>query len=169
MMDGRLREEVGIGREQLGFMKGRGTTDGIFCLRQLMEKFREKQRDLHMVFTDLEKAYDRVPRQEIWRSLREKMVPEKYVRMIQEMYRITYTRVRSSVGETEGFEVKVGLHQGSALSPLIFNIVMDVITQDLRERVPWCILYADDIVLCAERREDLEVESSTGGKRNEDK
>ena len=65
MMDGRLREEVEIGREQLGFMKGTRTTDGIFCLRQLMEKFREKQRDLHMIFIDLEKAYDKVPRQEI--------------------------------------------------------------------------------------------------------
>ena len=64
-MEGRLREEVEIGREQLGFMKGRGTTDRIFCLRQLMEKFREKQRDLHMVFIDLEKAYYRVPREEI--------------------------------------------------------------------------------------------------------
>ena len=57
------------------------------------------------------------------------MVPEKYVRMIQEMYRTVYTRVRSSVGETEVFEVKVGLHEGSALSPFIFNIVMDIITQ----------------------------------------
>ena len=74
--------------------------------------------------------------------------------MTQEMYRNAYSRVSSNVGETEGFEVK---HQGSALSPFIFNIVMDVITQDLRETVPWCILYADDIVLCGERREDLEV------------
>ena len=83
--------------------------------------------------------------------------------------------MRSSVGETEGFEVKVGLHQGSALSPFIFNIVMDVITQDLRETVPWCILYADDIhcIVCREKGgpggEVGEVESSTGGKRNEDK
>ena len=82
---------------------------------------------------------------------------EKYVRMTQEMYRNAYSRVRSSVGETEGFEVKVGLHQGLALSPFIFNNVVDVITQDLIETVTWCILYADDIVLCAERREDLEV------------
>ena len=67
------------------------------------------------------------------------MVPEKYVRMIQEIYSNVHTKVRSSVGETEGFEVKVGLHQGSALSPFIFNIVMDVITQDLRETGSWCM------------------------------
>ena len=65
------------------------------------------------------------------------MVPEKNVRLIQEMYRNALTRVRSSVGETEGFEVRVGLNQGSALSPFIFNIVMDVMTKDVRETVPW--------------------------------
>ena len=51
-------DEVFIGRQQLGFMKGVGTIDGIFSLRQVMEKFREKQKTLHMVFIDLEKAYD---------------------------------------------------------------------------------------------------------------
>ncbi|XP_068250373.1 uncharacterized protein [Palaemon carinicauda] len=58
MIDAGLREEVEIGKEQMGFMKGRGTTDGVICLWQLMEKFRKKQRDLHVVFIDLEKAYD---------------------------------------------------------------------------------------------------------------
>ena len=169
MIDGRLRDEVVIGKEQLGFMRGSGTTDGIFCLRQLMEKFREKQRDLHMVFIDLEKAYDRVPRQEVWRSLREKMVPEKYVRLIQVMYHNVLTRVRSSVGMTEAFAVNVGLHQGSALSPFLFNIVMDVMTQEVREAVPWSILYADDIVLCAERREDLEMKLESWRKALEDR
>ncbi|XP_068233396.1 uncharacterized protein [Palaemon carinicauda] len=57
MIDARLRE-VEISEEHMGFMKGSRTTDGVFCLRQLMEKFREKQRDLHVVFFDLEKAYD---------------------------------------------------------------------------------------------------------------
>ena len=70
-----------------------------------------------MVFIDLEKAYDRVPRQEAWRCLREKRVTEKYVKMIGETYRNVTTSVRSTVGMTNSFQVKVGLHQGSTLSP----------------------------------------------------
>ncbi|XP_037774885.1 uncharacterized protein LOC119571838 [Penaeus monodon] len=62
------------------------------------------------------------------------------------------TRVSSTVGMTEHFKVKVGLHQGSALSPLLFNIVFDVITDNVREEPPWCVLYADDIVLVTESR-----------------
>ena len=74
------------------------TTDAIFAVRQLMEKHREKQKELHMVFIDLEKAYDRVPRQEVWRCMREKGVPEKYVTIVQDMYEGARTRVKSSVG-----------------------------------------------------------------------
>ena len=70
-------EETTIGDEQFGFMPGRGTTDAIFTVRQLKEKHREKQKGLHMVFIDLENAYDGVPRQEVWRCMREKGVPEK--------------------------------------------------------------------------------------------
>ncbi|XP_068240017.1 craniofacial development protein 2-like [Palaemon carinicauda] len=65
MIDVRLREEVEIGKEQMGFMKRRGRTDGVFCLRHLMENFREKQRDLQVLFINLEKAVDQVPRQEV--------------------------------------------------------------------------------------------------------
>ena len=137
-------------------MKGLGTVDGIFSLRQMMEKYREKQKTLHMVFIDLEKAYDRVPREEVWRGLRERGVQEKYARVIKECYRKVTTRVKSTVGATDEFKVGVGLHQGSALSPLLFNIVFDVITESVREEPPWCIIYADDVVLVAESRVGVE-------------
>ena len=68
----KMREETTIGDEQFGFMPGRGTTDAIFAVRKVMEKHREKQKRLHMVFIDLEMAYDGVPRQEVWRCIREK-------------------------------------------------------------------------------------------------
>ena len=107
IVDKRVRFEVEVAEEQFGFMAGRGTTNAIFILRQMVEKYRKKGRDLHVVLIDLEKAYDRVPREDLWRCFREKMVPEKYVRLIKEMYRDVKTRVRSGVGTTEGFEVKM--------------------------------------------------------------
>ena len=156
IIDRRLREETSIGDEQFGFMPGRGTTDAIFAVRQLMEKHREKQKGLHMVFIDLEKAYDRMPRQEVWRCMREKGVPEKYVMIVQDMDEGARTRVKSSVGITDMIPVGVGLHQGSSLRPYLFAMIMDVLAHGINDLSPWCILYADDIVLCGTRSEVVE-------------
>ncbi|XP_063587724.1 uncharacterized protein LOC134764976 [Penaeus indicus] len=133
-------------------MKGVGTIDGIFVLRQTMGKCREKQKVLHMAFIDLEKAHDRVPREEVWRSLRGRGAPEKYVKIIQESDRNATTKVRSTVGTTHSFQVKVGLHQGSALSPFLFNTAFDVLTEAVRENPPWCVLYADDVLVATSKR-----------------
>ena len=56
------------------------------------------QKELHLVFIDLEKAYDRVPRQEVWRCLREQGVPEKYVRLVKDTYEDARTQVKTSIG-----------------------------------------------------------------------
>ena len=101
------------GEEQFGFMPGRGTTDAIFAARQVIEKHREMQKELHLVFIDLEKAYDRVPRQEVWRCLREQGVPEKYVCLVKDTYEDARTQVKTSIGLTGKITVRVGLHQGS--------------------------------------------------------
>ena len=58
-------KEVTIAEQQFGFMPGRSTTDAIFCLRMLLEKWTEGQKAVHCAFIDLEKAYDRVPREEL--------------------------------------------------------------------------------------------------------
>ncbi|KAK3555325.1 hypothetical protein QTP86_014921 [Hemibagrus guttatus] len=108
------------------------------------------------VLTNLEKAYDRVPREELWYCMRKSGVAEKYVRVVQDMYERSRTVVRCAVGQTEEFNVEVGLHQGSALSPMLFAIVMDQLSEEVRQESPWTMMFADDIVICSESREQVE-------------
>ncbi|KAK3572536.1 hypothetical protein QTP86_034561, partial [Hemibagrus guttatus] len=156
LVEARLRKVVEICEQQYGFMPRKSTTDAIFALRILMEKYRDGQRELHCVFVDLEKAYDRVPREELWYCMRKSGVAEKYVRVVQDMYERSRTVVRCAVGQTEEFKVEVGLHQGSALSPFLFAIVMDQLSEEVRQESPWTMMFADDIVICSESREQVE-------------
>ncbi|KAK3544656.1 hypothetical protein QTP86_025603, partial [Hemibagrus guttatus] len=95
------------------------------------ENEREKSRRGELCGTEnLEKAYDRVPREELWYCMRKSGVAEKYVRVVQDMYERSRTVVRCAVGQTEEFKVEVGLHQGSALSPFLFAIVMDQLSEE---------------------------------------
>ena len=151
-----------IAEQQFDFMPGRSTTDAIFCLRMLLEKWAEGQKAVNCAFIDLEKAYDRVPREELWECLRLAETSECCIRIIiQDMYDRATTTVRSASGLTEEFKVGVGLHQGSALSPFLFAIIIDRLTEDIRKDAPWDMLFADDIVLCRqnyrELEEDLEI------------
>ncbi|KAK3522726.1 hypothetical protein QTP86_030801 [Hemibagrus guttatus] len=156
VVEARLRKVVEICEQQYGFMPRKSRTDAIFALRILMEKYRDGQRELHCVFVDLEKAYDRVPREELWYCMRKSGVAEKYVRVVQDMYERSRTVVRCAVGQTEEFKVEVGLHQGSALSPFLFAIVMDQLSEEVRQESPWTMMFADDIVICSESREQVE-------------
>ncbi|KAK3509804.1 hypothetical protein QTP70_011627 [Hemibagrus guttatus] len=156
VVEARLRKIVEICEQQYGFMPRKSTTDAIFALRILMEKYRDGQKELHCVFVDLEKAYDRVPREELWYCMRKSGVAEKYVRVVQDMYERSRTVVRCAVGQTEEFNVEVGLHQGSALSPFLFAMVMDQLSEEVRQESPWTMMFADDIVICSESREQVE-------------
>ena len=156
VIEARIRKEVTIAEQQFGFMPGRSTTNAIFCLRMLLEKWTEGQKAVHCAFIDLEKAYDRVPREELWECLRLAETSECYIRIIQDMYDGATTTVRSAAGLTEEFKVGVGLHQGSALSPFLFVIIMDRLTEDIRKDAPWDMLFADDIVLCRQNHRELE-------------
>ncbi|KAK3548570.1 hypothetical protein QTP70_014494, partial [Hemibagrus guttatus] len=80
---------------------------------------------------DLEKAYDRVPREELWYCMRKSGVAEKYVRVVQDMYERSRTVVRCAV-------------------------VMDQLSEEVRQESPWTMMFADDIVICSESREQVE-------------
>jgi len=108
-----------------------------------------------MAFVDLEKAFDRVPREVVWWALRELGVDEWIVEVIKSMYEDATTAVRINGRVSGGFKVNVGVHQGSVLSPLLFVIVLEALSRKFKGGLPLELLYADDLVLMAETEELL--------------
>jgi hypothetical protein len=155
VVEARIRERVKVDGMQFGFTPKKGTMDAIFIVRQVQEQFLAKQKVLWMAFVDLEKAFDRVPREVLWWALRYVKVEEWIIDVIKAMYVGATTAVKLPCGVSEQFEVKVGVHQGSVLSPLLFVIVMEALASHFKEGLPWEILYADDLVLLAETEEEL--------------
>ena len=81
-----------------------------------------KKKDLWLAFADLEKAFDRVPREVVWWALRRMDVQEGLLQVIKSMYDDVTTSVKHNGGEGRFFEIKVGVHQSSVLSPILFII-----------------------------------------------
>ncbi|GJX68366.1 ataxia telangiectasia mutated family protein [Tanacetum coccineum] len=136
-------------------MPGRSSIEAIHLTRSLMEKYRERQRDMHLVFIDLEKAYDSIPRDLIWKTLIDKEASRRYIKVIRDTYTSAKTRVRTSIGNMKFFSVEVGLHQGSTISPYLFALILDELSRVIQEDIPWCMIFADDIVLVLESAEGL--------------
>ena len=82
-------------------------------------------------------------------------VDEWLVTAIKAMYEGATTAIKFMSGESKEFEVKVGVHQGSVLSPLLFVIVLEALSMVFREGLPWELLYADDLVIWAETKFEL--------------
>lgn len=156
VIEGRLRRQTEVSGIQFGFMPGKSTTEPIFMLRQMMEKYRRARKKMHVVFVDLEKAYDRVQRGVVWEVLNKRKVDEAYVRIVKDMYEGATTKIKTRIGVSDSFEVRVGVHQGSALSPYLFILVLDELLKGVVKEVPWCMLFADDMVLMADSEQEVE-------------
>ena len=158
LIEARLGQITSIGNTQYGFRPGKSTTEPIFILRILQQKYRDMNKELHMVFVDLDKAYDRVPRDLIWWCLRKKGVPEGYITIVQDMYNDCDTLVSTKAWDTEYFQVGVGLHQESALSPLLFILIMDVLQTEIGKEPQWVMLFADELFICEHSRAEVELQ-----------
>ncbi|XP_069988615.1 uncharacterized protein [Penaeus vannamei] len=121
-----IRKETVIADEQFGFMSGKGTMGAVFALRQLMKKRREMRQGLHIVLIDLDKAYDRVPRQELWRCMRREW-QKKNVRILQDMYGGTRTRV---LAQQDGSQLALAYMKGP-----LFDLIMDVLAEWVKNRL----------------------------------
>ena len=128
-------------------MPERGTIDVIFILRMMQEEYHAKGKKLYMCFVHLEIAFDRVPRKVLEWSLRKKEIPDTLVRSVMILYEGAKTRVKVDSELSEEFVVKVGMLQGSMLSPFLYEVVVDVVTEFSREGAQSELLYANDLVL----------------------
>ena len=108
-----------------------------------------------MIFIDLEKAYDCVPRELLWKALEKKEVRVEYIKVIQDMYEGVMTNIKTPRGETNDFPIRIELHQGSALSPYLFNLVLDALIASIQDEILKCILFADDIVLQGTQKNEI--------------
>ena len=128
VVENRVRGSIDLSDMQFGFRPGRGTMDAIFIVRQMQEKYLAKKKELWMAFVDLEKAFDRVPREVVWWALRKIGIDEWLVNVIKAMNIGTTMAVLMKGQVSAEFEVKVRVYQGSVLSPLLFTIVLEALS-----------------------------------------
>ena len=156
--------EPNIQETQCEFRAGRGTTDQIFTLQQILEESWEFGKPVYLLFIDLEKAYDRVPFDLLWKTLKEYGIRSRLLSSIQSLYNNCKICVRTNSNKSDYFQVQVGLRQECVLSPSLFLIFMDKISRksfnsaciEIGDVQVDSLLFADDIVRLAESSNGLQ-------------
>ena len=117
--------------QQCGFRPGRGCNDAVFTVKMAMKKRREHSKETWILFLDLVKAFDRVPRELLWQLLEKFGVPPKLVRLLKALHKDVLVKF-----EVEGLEHEVnctiGVKQGDILGPVLFIIYMAGVMSDWR-------------------------------------
>ena len=159
-------EEI-IAEEQAGFRAGRSTTEQIFNLRILCEKYLQHQQNLDHVLIDFKKAFDRVWHAALWATMQKYNIGANLVRTIEQLYDKATSAVQMNGSIGEWFRTTVGVSQGCLLSPTLLNIVLERIMSDALEehdekvsiggRNITNLRFADDIDALAEEEQELEA------------
>ena len=128
--------EQELPESQCGFRKGSSCSDMIFTVRQLMEKATEHRAKQFLLFVDLKKVYDSVPRTALWRALEKLGVPDLVIAIIRSFHQGMKAMVRIS-GEllAEEIDVENGLRQGCTMAPVLFNLYACLVVERWSSRV----------------------------------
>ena len=101
-----------------------------------MESYRDWKKDIHLKFIDLEKAHVGVPHNVLWRFLKRREVLAVCIRLTKDMYEGVKTSLTTLGGYKKVFLIDIGLHQGLALNPFLFIIIMDKLTKEIQDEIP---------------------------------
>ena len=94
-----------------------------------MEESRLKGKKLFCCFVDFKKAFDMVPRDNLWRRMQKLQVPDDFMHMVSRIYEKVVCRVRMQEGFSEFFSSTIGVKQGCPLSPTLFGLLIDELEQ----------------------------------------
>ena len=125
--------ETIIAEEQEGFRAGRSTTEQIFNLRILCEKYLQHQQDLYHVFIDFKRAFERVWHAALWATMKKYNTSANLIRVIKNFYDKATGAILLSSSLGDWFQTTVGVQQGCLLLPTLFNIFLDRIMTDALE------------------------------------
>ena len=150
-----------LGEEQYGFRKNRSTIDLIFALRIIIEKSWEFNKAAYITFIDLQKAFDSVPREKVWKCLeRRYSIRGKLKKAIISLYDPCLCTVRTGYQNETWFNIESGVKQGSVISPLLFIAYMNEVTARFKEGYEQrgegdVMIYADDIAVWSDSRQGI--------------
>lgn len=153
--------------EQAGFRAGRSTIDHLFSLTQILEKLSAVNKEVHLLFVDLKKAYDSVPLIKLWEALETTNVNIVIIKAVKELYNNSYIRIKIGNKLSSGFSTNEGLKQGCCLSPTLFKIFLEKTLLRWKRKcsnmgIPlnnttiYTLNFADDQVVMAQDLDDLE-------------
>jgi len=106
----------------------------IYIVRQILEKSRKRNVPVHLHFIDFKAAFDTIWRKALWKMLRAIGIDPRFVNIIENLYKNTGVLLLINVVNlqvTKWFKVKVGVRQGCLLSPILFNIFLDYVMDEL--------------------------------------
>ena len=129
--------EEQLSESQGGFRAKRGCCDQLFSTKILMQRAKEFNVPVFLCFIDLFKAYHSVNRNLLWAVLRRVYnFPEKFVSIIEALYKKTYEVVRFEGQFSGEYKVESGVKQGDVLAPTLFNLFLDVIIRTAMMKHP---------------------------------
>ncbi|WP_419593652.1 RNA-directed DNA polymerase, partial [Thiolapillus sp.] len=119
-----------IAEEQAGFRAGRSTTEQIFNLHILCEKYLQHQQDLYHVFIDFKKAFDRVWHAALWATMKKYNISTNLIQFIKNLYNKATSAVLFNGSIGDWFRTTIRVRQGCLLSPTLFDIFLERIMTD---------------------------------------
>lgn len=143
---------------QFGFKRNHSTDECVFLLKELIDFYSSSGSPIYLCFLDASKAFDRINHQLLFCKLLERGVPTAVVRLLSTWYcnQTMFIKWRDQVSQP--FHVTNGVRQGGILSPVLFNLYLEELSDKLRETPAGCFIdqvcfnhlfYADDAVLLA--------------------